>query len=652
MPSTSSSPSLRAGGRGPGSQTQALLSHDRDDPEDTRPLAHVLMMPIPTPAASAFFAGNASTSLRNIASSSSMGSNERRTAFSGYAKLDSVPDSKPKVSRRILLLSLLAVAVCLVLLGLSIRGLMPAGDESNYFDGLQEPKDKAGSDENLPILPDWPPAGGKADEEKKEFVRGMMRHAWNGYKIFAWGSDELRPVTRRAGNWSIINGTFLYTPVDALSTLLLMDLRPEYLEAKNLIVHTFHGHFGFNASASGYAIPASAPDMNVGVDNTDMNLFETTIRFMGGLLAAYELDTTSNDTALLDLARSWGTMALVTFNESARGVPLNTFNPVERTVRPDWGSADSVIIAQAGSIQLEFQYLSDVTGDPIFAKKAFTAYNKILRMHTQVPGLYPHTFSGETMKYTTEEITLGAYGDSFYEYLLKIHLASGNTTLKEKYEEAADALIKHVVVSNGTHAYIPKTTVTEDGVAYRDPYFEHLSCFAGGMYVLGASASSAPRTDLAQRRRFDIGKQIADACWASYDATETGIGAEKVDGYAYVPYAAIFHLRPEVIESQFYMWRLTKDPVYRERGWKFVQTATGGYHGLLDVNRVVNGKSPAEDKQESFFLAETLKYLYLLFSEDELLPLDKYVLNTEAQPLAVRGYGRRSQLVWGDEVRG
>lgn len=98
-------------------------------------------------------------------------------------------------------------------------------------------------------------------------------------------------------------------------------------------------------------------------------------------------------------------------------------------------------------------------------------------------------------------------------------------------------------------------------------------------------------------------------------------------------------LRPEVIESYFYLWRLTKDPKYREWGWEVVQAlerhcrVEGGYTGIKNVYQTDSAK---DDVQQSFFLAETLKYLFLLFSDDSLLPLDQWVLNTEAHPLPIK----------------
>ncbi|XP_023223063.1 mannosyl-oligosaccharide alpha-1,2-mannosidase IA-like [Centruroides sculpturatus] len=96
----------------------------------------------------------------------------------------------------------------------------------------------------------------------------------------------------------------------------------------------------------------------------------------------------------------------------------------------------------------------------------------------------------------------------------------------------------------------------------------------------------------------------------------------------------------KVIESYFYLWRFTHDPKYREWGWEAAQAiekhcrVENGFTGLKNVYVL---DSPKDDVQQSFFLAETLKYLYLLFSEDDLIPLDSWVFNTEAHPLPIKG---------------
>ena len=103
-----------------------------------------------------------------------------------------------------------------------------------------------------------------------------------------------------------------------------------------------------------------------------------------------------------------------------------------------------------------------------------------------------------------------------------------------------------------------------------------------------------------------------------------------------------YELRPETVESYFVMWRITHDQKYRDWGWevvealdKYCKVETGGYAGIHNVWS--NSSRHTDNLQQSWFLAETLKYLYLLFCDDEVISLDKWVFNTEAHPFPIRG---------------
>ena len=102
-------------------------------------------------------------------------------------------------------------------------------------------------------------------------------------------------------------------------------------------------------------------------------------------------------------------------------------------------------------------------------------------------------------------------------------------------------------------------------------------------------------------------------------------------------------LRPEAIESVFVMWRLTGDTTWQDKAWRMFQhvvRATGAAPGtkgnqvaaaaIEDVTSTE--ESVPMDRMESFWLAETLKYFYLIFDEWDVLSLDDWVFNTEAHP--------------------
>jgi len=162
---------------------------------------------------------------------------------------------------------------------------------------------------------------------------------------------------------------------------------------------------------------------------------------------------------------------------------------------------------------------------------------------------------------------------------------------------------------------------------------EHLTCFSGGMFALGAKTQGVPEKFL------DLGADLTETCHLSYNASKTKIGPEvfwMAPGREFSAKASYYILRPETVESYFILWRTTKDIKYRQWAWEAfnaIEThcrTEAGYAGL----RNVNGETK-DDLQQSFFLAETLKYLYLIFCDDSVVPLDKYVFNTEAHPLGI-----------------
>ncbi|VTJ78636.1 Hypothetical predicted protein [Marmota monax] len=168
----------------------------------------------------------------------------------------------------------------------------------------------------------------------------------------------------------------------------------------------------------------------------------------------------------------------------------------------------------------------------------------------------------------------------------------------------------------------------------------HLACFSGGMIALGAEDAKEEKRAHYQ----ELAAQITRTCHESYARSDTKLGPEAFwfnsnkEAEATHEGESYYILRPEVVESYMYLWRLTHDPIYREWGWEVV-TALERYcrtqAGFSGIHNVYSTAPRHDNKQQSFFLAETLKYLYLLFSEDDTLSLEDWVFNTEAHPLPV-----------------
>jgi mannosyl-oligosaccharide alpha-1,2-mannosidase len=182
------------------------------------------------------------------------------------------------------------------------------------------------------------------------------------------------------------------------------------------------------------------------------------------------------------------------------------------------------------------------------------------------------------------------------------------------------------------------------GFAHLDTQVQHLGCFAGGMVGLGAKINNSPA-------ELETAIKLTNGCVWAYANTPSGIMPETFhvdqcadlascawngqgDGFTRVDDRS-YLLRPEAIESVFVMYRLTGDASWQEKGWRMFEAIEK--HSRTDIaharlENVMDANPGKRDAMDSFWLAETLKYFYLLFSEPDLVSLDRYVLNTEAHP--------------------
>ncbi|XP_059214119.1 endoplasmic reticulum mannosyl-oligosaccharide 1,2-alpha-mannosidase [Centropristis striata] len=447
--------------------------------------------------------------------------------------------------------------------------------------------------------------------ERLEAVREAFRHAWKGYKAFAWGHDELKPISKSFGEWFGLGLTL----IDSLDTMWILGLKEEFAEAKDWV----EKELSFDK-------------------NVDVNLFETTIRVLGGLLSTFHL---TGDQLFLDKAKDLGSRLMPAFKTPSK-IPFSDVNIGKGTAHPPRWTSDSTL-AEVTSIQLEFRELSRLTQDPQYQD----VVNEVMKLVHNLPGkhdgLVPMFINTNSGQFTHKGVfTLGARADSYYEYLLKQWIQGGKTEddLLEDYLQAMEGVKKHLVRQTGSNKL---TFVGELSHSRFNPKMDHLVCFLPGTLALGAhNGLSGDHMDLAV--------QLMETCHQMYDQMETGLSPEIVhfslqasDGNKVVVKPADRHnlLRPETVESLFYMYRFTKETKYRDWGWDILQSFNnytkvpdGGYTSINNVRDPLN--PGPRDKMESFFLGETLKYLYLLFSDDsELLSLDKYVFNTEAHALPI-----------------
>ena len=448
-----------------------------------------------------------------------------------------------------------------------------------------------------------------------------FKYSWKAYKDYGYGQDEVLPVSKTWNKWFNLGLTL----VDSLDTLWLMGLNQEFDEARAWV------------------------KSNLRLDqNVDVNLFECTIRELGGLLATYFL---SHDDLFLEKARELGERLLPAFN-SKSGIPYSDVNlHTHKAHAPKWGRDSS--LAEVTTIQLEFEYLSALTGDKKF-KEVVEKVNEIIALkaeRTTIPHLLPIFINADTAEPSrTARVSLGARGDSYYEYLLKQWLLTGkqDERMRQRYMAALIAIENKLLKYSKPNNYAFFAELESAGGGGVINKMDHLVCFMPGLIALGAAngANSVYGRGGVDVPRMKLAKDLLETCLQMYEQQVTGLSPEIVffhtdDGHdkdmQVKPADAHNLLRPETIESLFVMYRLSKDESYRDRGHaiflnfkKHCRVGTGGY---TSIKSVLSVPVVFRDKMESFWLAETLKYFFLLFSDDPgLLDLNKVVFNTEAHP--------------------
>ncbi|KAJ3159444.1 mannosyl-oligosaccharide alpha-1,2-mannosidase [Geranomyces michiganensis] len=542
-------------------------------------------------------------------------------------------------------------------------------------------------------------------DSRAQNVVDAFRHAWKGYESYAWGFDELKPISRTHSTWMNVGMTI----IDSLDTALVMDQPEIFQKALNWV----------------------AKDLKFDYAG-DSNVFELTIRVLGGLLSAHHM-TDFKHPELLNRAKELADILLLAFQTPSK-LPLESINFATRTPRAANSGAGPGSTAEITTLALEFKYLAFLTGDKKYWE-AVETIGKVIAKLEKTDGLAPIFISTSTGEWFSREIRLGSRGDSYYEYLGKQYLLTNDKFYLDEYRKAIAGVRKHLLGISHPNEYffigeLPSGVVEVfSGLA---PKMDHLVCFMPGTLAVVATRGKRVAT-MAERLALDhvdlldleLAEELGTACWQQYSQVLTGLAPEivywntkpftadvsnstttqtlslaerefqrhklgvnsprpttasrYVDGVlkAEIPMVEIplrgaslrppvsgrpieqdftIHpqdahnlLRPETIESFFVLFRVTGDPIWRERGWEMFQAfekwckVEGG--GYTSLNNVRTEPPPTRDKMETFFLGETLKYFYLLFAEPpasddiaggkRLVDLEKFVLNTEAHPLPV-----------------
>lgn len=489
--------------------------------------------------------------------------------------------------------------------------------------------------------------------ERQQQVKEAFHRCWRSYRNRAWMQDELSPISGGSTNYF---GGWGASLVDSLDTLHIMGLGNELEEAISAVQYL---------------------DFSTSTDST-INIFETTIRYLGGFLSAYDL---TGDPLLIRKAVEVGEMLYVAF-DTPNHMPVCRWDWQQAAQGQPQEAASGSLVSEIGSLSLEFTRLSQITGNP----KWYDAIQRITDLFdqqqnlTKLPGMWPVLVNPREQIFTEDSgFTLGGMSDSLYEYFPKEYTLLGGLVpqYQKLYEDSMSTAIQY-------HFFRPMTPQNDDILisgnvraegggpteVALEPQGQHLGCFTGGMLALGGRLFDLPE-------HVEIGRKLVDGCIWAYDASPQGIMPEtfhlvpclskekctwdekrwkdevvkriastEQDANDIIADKRLppgftdigdrrYILRPEAIESIFVLYRITGDKTLQDVGWSMfnnVQNLTETEYANAALEDVTLNPPPKDDRMESFWLAETLKYFYLLFSEPNLISLDEYVFNTEAHP--------------------
>ncbi|KAF8717419.1 glycosyl hydrolase 47 family, partial [Rhizoctonia solani] len=536
--------------------------------------------------------------------------------------------------------------------------------------------------------------------DRAEAVRNAFRHAYSGYTNAAWNYDELLPTSN--GSTNNFNGWGV-SVIDAISTMQLMGLKSEYDGALDFVAKmnfdiNNDGHAPFFETAirylgglvSAHSLARSTISgelSSLESANAHSNAYagrEHILLQKAALLADKLLPVFDSPSGLPFFGVRTSGPPPVYPTDDPKSYKYSTASDNAPGARLAPGG--SAPLAEFASCQMELKYLSWATGQARY----FLAAERVMDVmkkaapNLPLPGLFPIWWERTNGTPVGDKVSLGAMADSGFEYLLKQYLLTGRTetALRDLWLQASDSIISHMLFISPNRKLLYVTDIASPSHTPAGK-LEHLSCFLPGLFALGADQLTEQEGMTKERKERYMWAAIGltNTCIGVYEDMQTGLGAEIVQFQTqnpkwideltkweqtrkpgdlppgvtskwtrlesdqqrdYYVSDARWLSRPEgekTLESVFLLWRTTKDPVWRERGWaafQAIEKYSKTKYGYGSVTHVDNkAAAAATDSQPSYFLAETLKYLFLLFSDDSALPLDKFIFNTEAHPLGV-----------------
>lgn len=418
-------------------------------------------------------------------------------------------------------------------------------------------------------------------------MRAEFRHAWDGYVRFAWGADEVKPVSGAPSDFFIPGHSFGLSIIEALDTLFVMGLDDEL----NRCVRWIGDHLDYDVDG-------------------EVQMFEAVIRMVGGLIAGYDA---TGERVLLERARDLADRLLPCFTKSPTGAPYRYANLRTGAVREP-----RMNLAEIGSNILEFGDLTRLTGDPKYFAASKRAYAAVIAQRTSLNllGTYFDVEKGAFVD--TRAVAPNPPVDSFYEYLWGGWQMLHDTDCRDWYRLLTDAILKWQVDHVEGRLWFRQVDATT-GAPVGTTQVE-LAAFYAELVAKGGDRA--------------IGEAYYDS-W-TWMSERYGIIPEVFDYATGDISAASNELRPEYANAAFDLWFLTGKQKYRD-------TAYAHFDNVRRYCRVANGYTIVEDMRPrpmvlgdlfpAYSFSENFKYFFLMFAQTPRFDGAHYYLNTEGKVL-------------------
>jgi len=411
-----------------------------------------------------------------------------------------------------------------------------------------------------------------------EHVKNETKRTWQAYQQYAWGYDVLLPISKGAKNW--YNEPLYISPIDGYSTFKVMGLEKE---AKRIET---------------YVTDSVSFDKDIFV-----KIFEVNIRVLCGLLAMYQY---TENPKVLEQAKDFADRMLPAF-ESGTGIPHYWVNLKTGEVK-----GDTVNVAEAGSYTFEMGILSYYTQDPIYYQKAKQATRAVFERRSKI-GLVGETINIETGEWINTNSHICAGIDSYYEYMYKTWLLFEDTEVKEMWDKSIMAINNYLPEIKDSLLWYGRVDMysgnkTSSVITLYDAFFPAILAIAGDI---------------------DRAEQLQHSwewLWNKY-----GLEPMVYDYSSHTPNYPVYDLSPEIIESAYYLYEITGNEKYREMSLKFYQDILKHCKTEIAFSAVENVETMEKrDYMATYFIAETLKYFYLVFQDNPEVNIKDYVFSTEA----------------------